>query len=291
MKTKIDAEKLMECIGQVGDDLVLESETVKLRQNYAYRWTSLAAVFVLATVMVGLYFLLPMNQSHDMLNESMPEPMAMNAPMATPPPVTDGVPELDFGLGRGILPQEAHDDSTWAAGEAGTTVPVIPLPGGSLPDMEFMRIYERAREAMGWFHLTTIPYLELDASNQMAWTDIEGIPYARVTSEDLQDIGMLMDYLGTIFTEDIVNDLISTNRFREYNGDLFTIPADRGTNIFAGGERHEIIWINEYEILYRVIVDIYMESEHIHISGVEVNDFQLVYRDGVWRFNNFHLVR
>ncbi|MCL2499398.1 MAG: hypothetical protein FWE90_03565 [Defluviitaleaceae bacterium] len=92
---KIDVEKLLEYIGQVGDDLVLESENATLNaqngRHWSYRMTSLAAVFVLAAVIAGMYFLLPseerFGESNQMMFSDAAAPMAAESvPMATPAP-------------------------------------------------------------------------------------------------------------------------------------------------------------------------------------------------------------
>jgi hypothetical protein len=88
---KIDSEKLLECIGQVGDDLVLESENEMLNalrvRRRVYQWTSLAAVFVMAAMIFSLYFFLPANQRMGTENAAFPAPMAdAMPPHASPAP-------------------------------------------------------------------------------------------------------------------------------------------------------------------------------------------------------------
>jgi hypothetical protein len=149
MKIKIDAEKLLECIGQVGDDLVLESETAAPQnigsRNYRSGWLSMAAVFVLGTVITGLYFLLPANNESglDFRNEAfLPPPAAMALPEA----VTDA-------------PAEAFGDMAWGdgipAGEAAAEPEAAPPFASSAPSGPVSRDVQ----LFGAYHETGVPML------------------------------------------------------------------------------------------------------------------------------------
>ncbi|MCL2604073.1 MAG: hypothetical protein FWD90_06310 [Defluviitaleaceae bacterium] len=115
---KINAEKLLDYIGRVGDDLVLESETATLntgRSKYwGQRWTSMAAVFVLAAVIAGLYFLLPSEERYGvgnqmMFNDSAAPMAAESVPMATPVPAPDAPPTA----------AAQEDNQLWGSNDAG----------------------------------------------------------------------------------------------------------------------------------------------------------------------------
>ncbi|MCL2203921.1 MAG: hypothetical protein FWB88_08280 [Defluviitaleaceae bacterium] len=104
---KIDAEKLMEYIGQVGDDLVLESETAipagARGRTPGARWMPMAAVLVLGVVIAGLYFLLPMGiMETGRLDNYMPTPVTAPAPAAAPlPEGAFTIPDAPLVAGEG----------------------------------------------------------------------------------------------------------------------------------------------------------------------------------------------
>jgi hypothetical protein len=112
---KVNAEKLLEYIGRVGDDLVVESETAVmsgsgLKSGFGSllrrSWMSAAAVFVLALAITGIYFM-----QFGFRDDGNWEIYSM----------TDSGALSDPATAFGILPGDAGD--AWAGGEA-----VIPLP-------------------------------------------------------------------------------------------------------------------------------------------------------------------
>lgn len=171
-----------------------------------------------------------------------------------------------------------------------------------ISDSDVEAIYEKAWEAFSWFTLTTIPYLETEEVTDFGitferpvWTEVrENWSGTRVVHETINTMEALRAYLDTFFTNNVTEYLLSFERFIEHDGNLYTIVADRGTNMFAGDELHEIIRVSANEIVYRVSVDMYdsfPDEPESKIVDVEVSDFHLVYENESWRFSNFHLVR
>ena len=160
-----------------------------------------------------------------------------------------------------------------------------------LADAEIEGKYQIALEAISWFHLTTMP-VDVETS-----IEVDDRVYWLVTHETISTFAELETHLGTIFTGDVVSELLrpSYPRYRDIEGVLYAIGADRGTNIFAGDEVHEIIRVTAYEIIYRVSVDIFddawLEDHSAYPVDVQVNDFHLILVDGNWLFSNFHMVR
>ena len=162
----------------------------------------------------------------------------------------------------------------------------------ALSDAIVEQLYQRAWTLYSWFALTSIPYIDFgDSAPADDWWGV------RVTHETFTTMAALQSALEGIFAPDIVEELLALDRFREYDGVLYTVLADRGTDISMGGEVHEIIRVSAYEIIYRVSVDVleFDEGRQTWIEGtvadVKVNDFHIVYTDGNWLFNNFHMVR
>jgi len=149
-----------------------------------------------------------------------------------------------------------------------------------LSDEIIEHLYLRAWTLYSWFALTTIPYIDFeDSAPSDDWWG------SRVTHETFTTMGTLQSALEALFAPDIVDELLALDRFREYDGILYTIAADRGTRIDLGEETHEIIRVSTNEIIYRVTVEV------LGYDDVEVSDFHLVYTYNNWIFNNFHLVR
>ena len=158
-------------------------------------------------------------------------------------------------------------------------------------DAEIEALYQRAVEAFEWFHMTTMP---LNTAYEAA--DENGIAHWRVDFEGISTLADLEAYLGSIFAAEIVNELLTDSRYREFDGILYAIGADRGSDLTRGDEVHEIIRTTRehhgYDfMIYRVMVDILDADNLEEVVGFELYDFSLTRVDGNWMFINFNLVR
>lgn len=157
-------------------------------------------------------------------------------------------------------------------------------------DIEIETLYQRAVEAFGWFHMTTMP---LDMAYEV--TD-NGFMYWRVDFEGINTMADLEAYLSTIFIAEIVDELLADSRYREFGGVLYAIGADRGSNLTRGSEVHEIIRTTREHlgysvIIYSVTVDVLNAANLEEVVGFEIYQFTLEYVDGAWLFRYFDLVR
>ena len=84
---------------------------------------------------------------------------------------------------------------------------------------------------------------------------------------------------------------MSSDRYVEYEGKLYVLSADRGTDIFKGAESYEVIRVSEKQIKLAVTVEIYEDPMQKNVTGYKQYDFFLEFSDGRWRFKNFELVR
>ena len=178
------------------------------------------------------------------------------------------------------------------------------IPNGyelDVSDEEIHILYQRAFEALSWFHLTTMPgeWLGMDESIEMYGNRYD----VRVIHDRISSLADLRAYLLEIFTEDFVDNLFVDyidggviRRFVDIDGVLHTIGADRGGNILAGEIRTQVIRPNPNEIVYRVSVDIHdfetpwEERSPDNAVDVEESNFVLVNVNGVWLFTDFWLV-
>ncbi|HHY77602.1 MAG TPA: hypothetical protein GX498_03720 [Clostridiales bacterium] len=151
-------------------------------------------------------------------------------------------------------------------------------------DEEVKLAYEKAREAYSWFDLTT---MYSDGSSQ---TEYNGNIYVKVNQEGFESLSDLESYLHTLFSDDIVDSLLATNRYIDIDGALYALPADRGTNIFAGEEHHKIIRESDKKIIYEVTVDI-LDENFEKVVDEEVYSFAYELIGDKWVFTNFSLVR
>ncbi|MCL2572753.1 MAG: IseA DL-endopeptidase inhibitor family protein [Defluviitaleaceae bacterium] len=151
---------------------------------------------------------------------------------------------------------------------------------------EIEALYKRAVEAFGWFDMTTMPH---DGEDQME--DENGWVFVRVIYDGINSLADLEAYLHDIFTPNVVSDMFNLipGRFRDFDGVLYVLGADRGGMSDRGNEVHEIIRESDQRIIYRVTVDV-LDWETLAVTVDTVTyDFVLTLVDGNWLFNNFNL--
>jgi len=151
-------------------------------------------------------------------------------------------------------------------------------------DEEVKLAYQQATEAYSWFDLTTMNF---DANSEIEYN---GNIYMKVNQEGIQSLSDLEAYLRNLFSEDIVDSLLETNCYIDIDGVLYAMPADRGTNIFAGEEHHKIIRESDKKIIYEVTVDILDDNLEKAVDE-EVYSFSYEFIEDKWVFTNFSLVR
>ena len=156
-----------------------------------------------------------------------------------------------------------------------------------LSEDEVLKLYNKAREAYEWFDMTTIPF------DGGSYIDVDGIQFCEVIQPGIDSKQALSDYLNEFFIDDITEDLMtaSSDRYIEYEGKLYVLPADRGTDTYKGEESYEVDRISEEQIKLTDTVEIYDDFDEQNVIDYEQYDFFLEYSDGRWRFKNFELVR
>ncbi len=153
----------------------------------------------------------------------------------------------------------------------------------SLSDLEIDSIHQRVVKIFHWFQVGTMnTYCEKRIV-------VDNRTYCDVIGE-LTKYQELIDMMNSVLDYEIVESLLSSNRYIDVDGYIYQIVADRGTDIYKGEETSEIIRINEKKILYRVTVEV-LDDEG-KIADYEIHDFYLkYYTDGKWRFDEFYLFR
>lgn len=158
-----------------------------------------------------------------------------------------------------------------------------------LTDDKIIASYQSAVEAYGWFNAATMP---VDYSDKKK---LDGYEYFRVMHDTIKSYADLKSYLQTLFADDIVEALLAgdgtTVRYRNIDGALYAIPADRGSDITKGKETYEIVRESDTKIIYRVFVEIYDDPVSQTVIGTEQYDFPYEYINGRWMFTSFEPVR
>ena len=160
-------------------------------------------------------------------------------------------------------------------------------------DAEIEAAYQRAEEAYAWFEREVLPFDFDDYA--IVQDEVNTLPteYYRVIHDSISTLADLEAHLRTIFTEDIVRSLMNNNvmLYRDIDGALYTVGAERGGRMDAGDEVHEIIRESDNRIIYRITVDILDWDTLETVVDTEVHEFVYELIDGQWLFSNFNLTR
>jgi len=159
------------------------------------------------------------------------------------------------------------------------------------PDVE--TAYAKAEEAYSWFDLTTLNYDSADVK------EYNGMHYAKVTHETIKCVDDLRNYLQTLFTDEITETLLQEDQdtplYRDFDGELYVIPAGRGADITKGEAQGEVFDETENIIQYNVTVDIVDPSADFAVTGSETYTFLYEYIEddegSKWVFTNFESIR
>ncbi|QUH26602.1 DL-endopeptidase inhibitor IseA family protein [Serpentinicella alkaliphila] len=155
----------------------------------------------------------------------------------------------------------------------------------SLPSIEDVKeAYYKSYEAFTWFDLTTLP---ADSSSK----EINGRIYNRVNHDIIKTYADLEKYLSSLFTKDIVQEMLSNKStcYIDIEGELYTMLADRGTDIYKGEAILEVKQINDKE--YICTVEVELLGNDFSVTGYETHYYSYELKDGQWLFTNFYLYK
>ena len=153
----------------------------------------------------------------------------------------------------------------------------------TLEDSRIEEAYQSARKAMSWFLVDTLP-----VSKDMH--QIDDRHYYRVNHPYINTMADLRAHLESLFSTDIVNELLDTFLYCEIDGVLYDMPASRGTDIFKGEETLEIIYKNESQYTVSVTVE-NLGEDLTTVVGYSTHDMIYEMVDGLWVFTSFELLR
>ena len=160
------------------------------------------------------------------------------------------------------------------------------------PDVE--AAYIKASEAYNWFNLST-----MDTGDGTDTVEFEGHLYTKVTLENIKCMEDLRHYLSTLFSDELVSQLLRDNeefqQYRDFNGQLYVIPADRGTDITKGEAKGKIMYESFTQVQYYVTVEVLDPEKDFAVIGKETHEFLYQgvgsFGDTRWVFTNFESIR
>lgn len=164
--------------------------------------------------------------------------------------------------------------------------PAPELPAGP-SDGEVLDAYRRAAEAYGWFEMATLP------ENPEDVREVEGRTYCRVDSDQFASLADLRGYLRSLFSDEIVDALLPAGgtQYLDLDGGLYVMPGGRGSNLYLGEERQEVLRESESRCLVQVTVDQVDPEQDFAVTGQEVHTFSYEKVGDKWIFTSFSLFR
>ena len=152
-----------------------------------------------------------------------------------------------------------------------------------ISDEEVLEIYNQALKIFYWFQVGTMsPNTDLSVV-------IDNQTYYEIAGE-VTTYQELIDLMKTVLDDAIVEQLLSTNVYIDYNGKLYGLWGDRGTDEFKGQETFEIVREDNHRIICKVEVEIL--DNNLNVIDHEIHEFRLKYfPDGNWRFESFYLFK
>lgn len=152
-----------------------------------------------------------------------------------------------------------------------------------ISDEEVLEIYNQALKIFHWFQVGTM------SPNINSSVVIDNQTYYEIAGE-LTTYQQLVDLMKTVLDDAIVEQLLSTNIYIDYNGKLYGLWGDRGTDEFKGQETFEIVREDNHRIICKVEVEII--DNNSDVIDHEIHEFHLKYfPDGKWRFESFYLFK
>jgi len=149
----------------------------------------------------------------------------------------------------------------------------------------FTKIFYQAMEAYSWFHLTTMPIDSTDSK------EADGMTFYRVSHDTINTYADLEVYLRSLFSGNLVDELLNSRRdlYREFDGKLYGIPADRGSDITKGEYELSIDRVSNTKVKFVVEVELLDPNDLETVTGYETHEYNLELIDNNWIFKNFDL--
>ncbi len=220
-------------------------------------------------------------------------PAPAESPNTTPPPAATPKPTPPAAVtpeptGSGDVPSPAPTPTP----EAPLPMPVVTPSGeAEISDEEVLAAYREAANVMSWF----AGYggdLALNYEDQVTLGDLT---YCRVSRSDWNTMDELRGYLKQLFSDEIVDPLLSTGCFIETENGLYALPAGRGSDVTKGGVVLSVVRSPETPALCLVRAEVELlewadGAVEPTVTGTQVYQFPYQKVGDKWVFTQFEAI-
>ena len=161
------------------------------------------------------------------------------------------------------------------------------------------QMYQKAKDAYLWFYYEPLSYWSYvqvksknDTSEELGPKLIDGFNYYKSKHDTITNYKQLKNYLSTLFSEEIVNDLLNgeNGKIKYVDVDKYlygTIPETRPYSQI-GNQSYTIQKINDYRYIYNLNVEI-LTNDLKNIDHSENYEYIYEFVNDRWVFTKFHL--
>lgn len=159
--------------------------------------------------------------------------------------------------------------------------------------------YQKAKAAYLWFYYEPLSYESYvqvksrkDSSEELGPKSADDLNYYKVNHSTINTYNKLKNHLNTIFSEEIVNNLLNSEnikiKYKDIDKHLYgTIPETRPLSQ-TGNESYKIQKINPYRYIYNLKVDI-LTQDRKNTDHSENYEYIYEFVNDRWVFTKFHL--
>ncbi len=159
--------------------------------------------------------------------------------------------------------------------------------------------YQKAKAAYLWFYYEPLSYESYvkvksgdSSSEELGPKLVDGLNYYKATSDKINTYNQLKNYLNTIFSEEIVNDMLNGEnvkiKYKDIDKALYgTVPEIRPPSQ-TQDESYKVQKINPYRYIYNLNIDI-LTQDRKNVDHRENYEYVYEFVNDRWVFTKFHL--
>lgn len=151
-------------------------------------------------------------------------------------------------------------------------------------------LFNEALIAYSWFALDSLTGTEFD----------EDSGYIKVEHETFYEYDAFIQYLNTLFTDDVIQSLLSWDLYRNIDGALYVAPfLGRGTDAYICKWHYGVEKVSDDQLVFTVYLeemteDFYRNHEGhypykdpVDVQQIIIKTYLLEKIDGLWKFKTF----
>lgn len=150
--------------------------------------------------------------------------------------------------------------------------------------------YLQAKEAYFWFEVSSMPPQDgvVNANNIK---EVDGFYYYKVGHDTIKTFSDLENYLKSIFSQEITQQLLSKDKshYIDIDGELWAKDLTRGTNISAGNAIFSISEQSENKVVYTANVEQLDPENPEQVIGLKQYNYVYEKTNNGWRWTNFSI--